>query len=180
MKQREAPLELEKNLGKTMVVQNTSGRGPGVPGFYCETCNRTYKDSNAYLDHINGRAREFFPYHLRADSTTQTTNLSPTTDLRALGQTTKISRSTVEQVRARIQMLREKTKEASNAKSYDFEQRLAEIKAKEADLRTEKRKQKQVEKDKARAELAKGFAAPQDGDDMMKMMGFSGFGSSKK
>jgi hypothetical protein len=58
MKQRDAPLELEKNLGKTMVVQNTSGRGPGVPGFYCEACNRTYKDSNAYLDHINGRARE--------------------------------------------------------------------------------------------------------------------------
>ena len=58
MKQRDGPLELEKNLGKTMVVQNTSGRGPGVPGFYCETCNRTYKDSNAYLDHINGRARE--------------------------------------------------------------------------------------------------------------------------
>jgi U4/U6.U5 tri-snRNP component SNU23 len=58
MKQRDAPLELDKNLGKTMVVQNTSGRGPGVPGFYCDACNRTYKDSNAYLDHINGRARE--------------------------------------------------------------------------------------------------------------------------
>ena len=60
MKQREAPLELDKNLGKTIVVQNTSGRGPGVPGFYCETCSRTYKDSNAYLDHINGRARKPF------------------------------------------------------------------------------------------------------------------------
>ena len=77
-------------------------------------------------------------------------------------------------------MLREKTKDASNAKSYDFEQRLAEIKAKETDLRTEKKRQKQAEKEKARAELAKDFAAPQDGDDMMKMMGFSGFGSSKK
>ena len=76
-------------------------------------------------------------------------------------------------------MLREKTKEASNAKSYDFERRLAEIKTKEADLRAEKRKQKQAEKDKVRAELAKDLAAPQD-DDMMKMMGFSGFGSSKK
>ena len=59
MKRREGSLELEKNLGKTMVVQNTSGRGPGVPGFYCETCNRTYKDSTGYLDHINGRARKF-------------------------------------------------------------------------------------------------------------------------
>lgn len=63
MKQREGPLELDKNLGKTMVVQNTSGRGPGVPGFYCETCNRTYKDSIGYLDHINGRARKPLPLH---------------------------------------------------------------------------------------------------------------------
>lgn len=60
MKRREGSLELEKNLGKTMVVQNTSGRGPGVPGFYCEACNRTYKDSTGYLDHINGRARKSY------------------------------------------------------------------------------------------------------------------------
>src|SRR5277367_5335361 len=57
MKQREAPLELDKNLGKTMVVQNPGGRGPGQPGFYCEPCSRTYKDSVGYLDHINSRAR---------------------------------------------------------------------------------------------------------------------------
>ena len=77
-------------------------------------------------------------------------------------------------------MLRERTKEASNAKSYDFEQRLAEIKAKETSLRAEKLKLKRAEKDKARAELAKDFSAPQEEEDMMKMMGFSGFGSSKK
>ena len=78
-------------------------------------------------------------------------------------------------------MLREKAKGASNAKSYDFEQRLAEIKAKEADLRMEKLKLKRAEKEKARAELAKDFSVPQEEEeDMMKMMGFSGFGSSKK
>jgi len=77
-------------------------------------------------------------------------------------------------------MLREKTKEASNAKSYDFEQRLAEIKAKEASLRAEKLKLKQAERDKARAELAKDLSVPQEEEDMMKMMGFSGFSSSKK
>ena len=76
-------------------------------------------------------------------------------------------------------MLREKTKEASNAKSYDFEQRLTEIKTKEAEKRAEKKKQKQAEKDKIRAELAKDSAAPQE-EDMMEMMGFSGFSSSKK
>jgi U4/U6.U5 tri-snRNP component SNU23 len=58
MKQREHDLELDKNMNKTMIVTNPGGRGPGQPGFYCETCNRTYKDSVGYLDHINGRSRE--------------------------------------------------------------------------------------------------------------------------
>jgi U4/U6.U5 tri-snRNP component SNU23 len=59
MKAREAPLGLDKNLNKTMVVQNPGGRGAGQPGFYCEPCERLFKDSIAYLDHINSRAREF-------------------------------------------------------------------------------------------------------------------------
>ncbi|KAK7692958.1 hypothetical protein QCA50_004599 [Cerrena zonata] len=157
MKQREGPLDLEKNLGKTMVVQSTSGRGPGVPGFYCETCNRTYKDSVGYMDHINGRSH-----------------------LRALGQTTRIARSTLEQVRARIAYLREKTKEASTAKSFDFEQRLAEVRDKEAALRAEKKAQKKAEREKQRVEIVKDVAMTQGGDDMMNMMGFAGFGTSKK
>ncbi|THH01141.1 hypothetical protein EW026_g1501 [Hermanssonia centrifuga] len=157
MKRREGALELDKNLGKTIVVQNTSGRGPGVPGFFCETCNRTYKDSVGYLDHINGRAH-----------------------LRALGQTTRIERSTVEQVRARIAYLREKTKEASNAKSFDFEQRLAEVRAKEDAIREEKKALKKAEKERARVELVKDTAMVQGDNDMMQMMGFGGFGTSKK
>jgi U4/U6.U5 tri-snRNP component SNU23 len=60
MKQREGSLELDKNLNKTMVVTNPGGRGPGQPGFHCEACNRTYKDSVGYLDHINSRARPHF------------------------------------------------------------------------------------------------------------------------
>ncbi|EKM80663.1 hypothetical protein AGABI1DRAFT_98801 [Agaricus bisporus var. burnettii JB137-S8] len=156
MKARDAPLELDKNLGKTMVVQNPGGRGPGQPGFYCESCNRTYKDSVGYLDHINSRAH-----------------------LRALGQSTKIERSTVEQVRARIAMLRERTKEASNAKAFDFDKRLAEIKSRELALRQEKKEQKKAEKEKARLELMKDLTSNAD-DEMAKMMGFGGFGSSKK
>ncbi|KXN90726.1 Zinc finger matrin-type protein 2 [Leucoagaricus sp. SymC.cos] len=111
MKAREAPLELDKNLGKTMVIQNPGGRGPGQPGFYCEACNRTYKDSVGYLDHINSRVY-----------------------LRALGQSTKKERSTVEQVHTRIVMLCEKTKEVSSAKAFDFDKRLAEINAREQTL----------------------------------------------
>ncbi|KAH9485106.1 Zinc finger matrin-type protein 2 [Psilocybe cubensis] len=153
MQQREAPLELDKNLGKTMVVQNPGGKGPGQPGFYCETCNRTYKDSVGYLDHINSRAH-----------------------LRALGQTTKIERSTLAQVQARIAYLREKTKEAASAKAFDFDQRLAEVREKEREIRENKKAERKAEKEKARLAMIQD-----DGDsEMAALMGFGGFGSTKK
>ncbi|KAH7911971.1 hypothetical protein BJ138DRAFT_849176 [Hygrophoropsis aurantiaca] len=156
MKRREGSLELDKNLNKTMVVQNPGGKGPGQPGFFCETCNRTYKDSVGYLDHINSRAH-----------------------LRKLGQTTRVERSSLEQVRARIAFLREKTKEASNAKSFDFDQRLADIKAKEEAHRAEKKAQKQAEKEQARLALVND-STPDGDSEMAKLMGFGGFGSTKK
>lgn len=174
MKRREGSLELDKNLNKTMVVQNSGTRGPGVPGFYCEACNRTYKDSTGYLDHINGRARE------SRSSIYYISGSFFSSDLRALGQTTRIERSTVEQVRARIAFLREKTKEASSAKSFDFEKRLAEVREREAEIRAEKKASKKAERERARMELVKDAAPTQDENDMMHMMGFSGFGSSKK
>ena len=104
------------------------------------------------------------------------------TDLRALGQTTRLERSTLEQVRAKIASLRAQTKEASQAKAFDFDKRLAEIRDKELAVRAEKKAAKKAEREKARLELAQDAAAMQvDGDnDMMNMMGFSGFGSSKK
>jgi len=142
-----------------MVVQNPGGRGPGQPGFHCEVCDRTYKDSVGYLDHINGRAH-----------------------LRALGQTTRLERSTLEQVRAKIASLRAQTKEASQAKAFDFDKRLTEIREKELVARAEKKAAKKAERERARLELAQDAAAMEvDGDgDMMNTMGFSGFGSTKK
>lgn len=56
LQQRDDPLELDKNTNKTVVV--AQGTRQNQPGFYCEACSRTYKDSASYLDHINSRARE--------------------------------------------------------------------------------------------------------------------------
>jgi U4/U6.U5 tri-snRNP component SNU23 len=97
-----------------------------------------------------------------------------------LGQTTRIERSTVEQVRARIAFLREKTKSASDAKLFDFDKRLAEVKAKEDALREEKKLAKKAVKEAARMELVKDAVAQAEDIEMTKMMGFAGFGSSKK
>jgi len=100
------------------------------------------------------------------------------TDLRALGQTTKVERSTLAQVQARIALLREKTKEAASAKAFDFDQRLAEVKAKELALREQKKAEKKAEKEKVRLALIQDTG---DEDmEMAQLMGFGGFGSSKK
>lgn len=174
MKQREGPLELDKNLGRTMIVQNAGGRGPGQPGFYCEICSRNHKDSSGYLDHINSRQRNFLLFLVTFPFLTL-----HKPDLRRLGQSTRIERSTIEQVRARIALLREKTRAASDAKSFDFDKRLAEVKAKEATLREEKKRAKKAAKEAARMELVKDAVAQAEDDEMSKMMGFSGFASSK-
>jgi len=96
-------------------------------------------------------------------------------DLRALGQTTKIERSTLAQVQARIAFLREKTKEAASAKAYDFDKRLEEVRQKEREQREQKKAERKAEKEKARAALEST-----EDTEMTMIMGFGGFGSSKK
>jgi hypothetical protein len=99
-------------------------------------------------------------------------------DLRALGQTTKIERSTLAQVQARIAYLREKTKEAASAKAFDFDQRLAEVREKEQTLREQRKAEKKAAKEKARLALIND--SENVDSEMTALMGFGGFGSSKK
>jgi len=98
-------------------------------------------------------------------------------DLRALGQTTKIERSTLAQVQARIAYLREKTKDAASAKAYDFEKRLEEVRMKEREQREQRKAEKKAEKEKSRAAMIQ--ESTEDAE-MSMIMGFSGFGTSKK
>ena len=97
-----------------------------------------------------------------------------------LGQRTTIERSTVEQVRARIAQLRAQKKEESSAKTFDFKKRLAEIKEKADAERAEKKAAKKAEKEKSRMEMIQDVAMQEDNDEMAAMMGFSGFGTTKK
>jgi U4/U6.U5 tri-snRNP component SNU23 len=97
-------------------------------------------------------------------------------DLRRLGQSTRIARSTIEQVRARIAMLREKTKEASKAKAFDFDARLEEVRRKEEEAREAKRAEKKAARD---ARLIDAVKDPES-DAITQMMGFGGFGTTKK
>jgi hypothetical protein len=85
LKARDRELDLEARLGKTQMV--VAGAAPSQQaGYYCSVCDCTLRDSQSYLDHINGK------YHNRA-----------------LGMSMRAERSTAEQVRQRL-------REASEAK----------------------------------------------------------------
>ncbi|GAA5971224.1 hypothetical protein JCM11641_004194 [Rhodosporidiobolus odoratus] len=152
MKARDAPLELDKNLNKTIVIDSSAGSGQKQPGFYCDVCKRTCKDSARYLDHLNGRGH-----------------------LRRLGQTTKVVKSTLNDVRQKIADLRAKSAAAAEAKQYDFDKRIKDIKeveaASKAEQREAKRRKKEEEKQAEEAKRNEGAD-----ENMMAMMGFGSFG----
>lgn len=79
-------------------------------------------------------------------------------------------------MRARIALLREKTKEASQARTFDFEKRLQEVRDAEETARAEKKRRKQEKNKPIEPEVVK----TEEEDSMAAMMGFGGFGSSKK
>jgi U4/U6.U5 tri-snRNP component SNU23 len=91
LKARDFQIDLAANLNKTRV------NALGAPlsqqaGFYCDVCDCILKDSMAYLDHINGK------WHNRA-----------------LGMSMRTERSTTDQVRKRLNELKERKKKSSSA-----------------------------------------------------------------
>lgn len=175
MKAREGPLELDKNLNKTIIV-NSSGTGAAQPGFYCDICKRTNKDSVAYLDHINGRSRKFlqlaFINIFRRFRFINLIRLLLLSDLRKLGQTTRVVKSTLNDVRIKIAELRAKTAETAEEKKYDFEKRIKEIKAAEL---TSKADEKEARKKKRAENIANAIEGAPVDQDMMAAMGFGSF-----
>ncbi|GAA6012677.1 hypothetical protein JCM11491_002524, partial [Sporobolomyces phaffii] len=94
--------------------------------------------------------------------------------LRRLGQTTKVKRTTLDDVRQKISDLRAKTALASEKKAYDFEQRIKEIKAEETKEREKQKEAKRRKKEETKVEAQKKLEEGVD-KGMMEMMGFAGF-----
>lgn len=169
---RAAPLQLDKNVGKSIMVDATAR-----PGFFCQLCNKTLKDSVAYLDHVNGRLH-----------------------LLRLGQSTHVHRATLQQVRDKIASLRANLNSdgsrKSAAQSYDFDARIAQIAQQEALQRQQRRRRRKEQRNlhakrdtpsdphthtPSDPHTHKQTQSNADADaDMMASMGFGGFGSTKK
>ena len=170
MQQRRAPLDLERNEGKTLMVDLAAGDGKGQtgPGFYCEVCRKLLKDNLAYLDHVNGRVH-----------------------LMRIGQSTQQDRATLKEVQDMLDRLTQEAEAKAGGGGkpvYDFDQRIRQIAEQEERAREEKREKRRRQKllkrsasNIADSATEQGTAEAQAGQDaMMAAMGFGGFGSTKK
>ena len=147
-------------------------------GFFCDVCDCLLKDTANYLDHINGKRHQ-----------------------KNLGFSMRVERVGLDAVKARIAALKQKKLEDKirNAKPQvsaieDFNSKVnaaeeeetlrrAQKKAEYAAITAQKKAEKQQQKDieKQREEDKEQLdAADEDSAAIAAMMGFSGFGSSKK
>ncbi|KAI1339487.1 hypothetical protein F5Y15DRAFT_74296 [Xylariaceae sp. FL0016] len=164
-------IDLEANVGKTMLVPAGAGqgkRGRGA-GFYCSACDLTFKDNVQWVEHINSMQH-----------------------LRNIGETGEVKKATAEDVHQRIaevwERLQEQKKEATTTLKERLELRHEE-EEKEREARRIKRHEEMAKKKAERdaAEKVKveygddvRIEGEHDEDDMMAAMGITGFGGSKK
>ncbi|XP_073126830.1 uncharacterized protein [Henckelia pumila] len=150
LKHRDYEVDLESRLGKTQVVTPIAPLSQQA-GYFCSVCECVVKDSANYLDHINGKKHQ-----------------------RALGMSMRAERATLEQVQQRFEVLK-KRKDTGGFSEQDFDERILKQQQEEDERKRLKReKKKEKKKEKAVEE------DPEIDPDIAAMMGFGGFGSSKK
>lgn len=150
-------LNFNTDLNKRQVIASNvvSTRGKSF-GFYCEVCDLTFKDNLKYVDHLNSK-----PHLIRS------------------GEINKEKSVTLDEVKERYELLVKKLDERLNeSEKYDIKKRIAKRQAFEEELKQRKREKKHTKKlndDRVREVNGAG-----SDDEMAKMMGFGGFGSTKR
>ncbi|XP_031574507.1 zinc finger matrin-type protein 2-like [Actinia tenebrosa] len=151
LKKREYDVDLESNLGKSVVITKNSSMSQSG-GYYCNVCDCVVKDSINFLDHINGKKHQ-----------------------RNLGMSMRVERSSVDQVKKRFELNKRKREEEKQSKDYDLEERLAILKDEEEQRKQQRKEFKKEKKMKVQHEAEEGVDP-----EVAAMMGFSGFGGTKK
>lgn len=153
LKQRDYKVDLDSRLGKSRVI---IGEHDSAGGYFCNVCDCVIKDSINFLDHINGKKHQ-----------------------RNLGMSMKVERSTVSDVRAKLEEKKRKLADDKVRKPevYDLDSRVAALQDED-----DRRKKEKRDKQKQKKQVPQESAPELDGEDseMAALMGFGGFSSSKK
>ncbi|XGW17260.1 hypothetical protein V3C99_002120, partial [Haemonchus contortus] len=152
LKARDYKVDLESKLGRSVVINKTTPAAE-TGGYYCDVCDCVVKDSINFLDHINGKNHQ-----------------------RNMGMSMKVKRSTLDDVKERFKLkLAEKEYEK---KQKNLEEILGDVYEEEAKMNDYK-KEKKAEQRKRK--LIESLPEEEELDPELKaMMGFGGFGTSKK
>ena len=159
LQSRSTELDLERRAGKTQVLANETMHKKGG-GYWCDVCECLLRDSVGYLDHINGKKHQ-----------------------RKLGYSMRVERSDVSSVQARFALHKRAREDdaarpqLSAAESYAAklvaqDEAAAEGAAEAKRARQEERATKRAEREAEREQFLD--------NDVAAMMGFGGFGGSKK
>eukprot|EP00922_Rhytidocystis_sp_ex-Travisia-forbesii_P026434 GHVS01038705.1.p1 GENE.GHVS01038705.1~~GHVS01038705.1.p1 ORF type:complete len:302 (+),score=95.17 GHVS01038705.1:196-1101(+) len=148
LQRRTEEVRLDSEIGKTLLVTTQTPKQL-QGGYWCETCSCLIKDSQAYLDHINGKKHN-----------------------RMLGMTMRVERVGVGTVKHKLNQLKKKQARQEEAKAAEglkdgmggdgrkvvgqqIEDRLADLRQQETERR-EKRREKKKLKRKQQALAAAG------------------------
>lgn len=145
-------LNFNTDLNKRQVIASNvvSTRGKSF-GFYCEVCDLTFKDNLKYVDHLNSK-----PHLIRSGELNTEVDVS------------------LDEVKQRYEMLVKKVDEMMNeSEKYDIKKRIAKRQAFEEEL-----KQKKLAKKNSK--MKQDTVDDTQDDEMTRLMGFGGFGSTKK
>ncbi|CAB3401473.1 unnamed protein product [Caenorhabditis bovis] len=153
---RDYKVDLESKVGKSVVI-NKATPSAETGGFYCNICDCVVKDSINFLDHINGKNHQ-----------------------RNMGMSMKTKKSTLDDVRARFRINKEKMEREKKEKQ--IEALLEDVQEEEARI-ADYKKEKKTDSRKRKREIKQD--EEEDGDDgldpeLRAMMGFSSFNSSKR
>lgn len=158
LKARREKVDLESKVGKTEIINPTNAESASGAGFWCQTCSCLLKDSVSYLDHINGKKHQ-----------------------RALGYSMRSERSNVDQVKDKLDSLKRKIEEQSK-KSASKTSAIEEYESRLTAQHLEKEATKKRRKDEVAAKKQERELVELEGCDpeLAELLGFGGFGSSKK